>query len=75
MASLGQMQLWLKRASDRIKKYEKLVSDSKKRRVDLEKKIKTAKAAADKKKKSPAKKKAAKKAPAKKKAKAKSRRR
>ena len=49
MASKGQMELWHRRASDRIKKAEKLIADSKKRMVDLEKKIKVAKDAAVKK--------------------------
>ena len=64
MASLGQLQLWQKRAQDRVKKYEKLVVDSKKREKDLVAKIKVKaaedkKTAADKKAKSATKKKAA----------------
>ena len=82
MASLGQLQLWQKRAQDRVKKYEKLVIDSKKREKDLVAKIKVKaaedkKVAADKKAKTVTKKKAAPKkaakAPAKKAAPSKSR--
>ena len=73
MASLGQLQLWQKRAQDRVKKYEKLVVDSKKREKDLAAKIKVKavedkKVVADKKAKSVGKKTAAPKKAASKKA-------
>lgn len=65
MPSAGQIAIYLKHAISRIKKYEKDLAASKKRKVDLEAQLKKAKSAAP--KKAAPKKRAAKKAPAKKK--------